>query len=93
MTDHPLAPVLGDVLKPVAAGKGRRHGGDSIPFLIQPWKTITDQVGVGFLLGQGVKKALEAPQKETEEKFEEEILGAIAYLSMAVLYNRLDKEV
>jgi len=89
--DHPLRPIVEDVLAQVTRGKGRRHGGDQIPFQIQPWRTIADSVGHGFLIGQGVKKALEAPQKETPEKFEEEILGAIAYLAMAVLHGRMQR--
>lgn len=66
-------------------GKGQRHGGDTTPFLEQPWVKLYRTHGLGFLLGQADKKYHEALSKPDSESFEREILGAIVYLGMALL--------
>ena len=87
--DHPLMPVLLAVIEQVTSGKGTRHGGASVPFLDQPWHHYAGMHGRGFLTGQAAKKLEEAASRDlTGEPFEREVLGAIAYCAMAVLFDR-----
>lgn len=88
MPTHPLTEIFDDVVRQVTQGKGKRHGGDDTPFLRQPWVAIADSAGNGFLVGQGIKKAMEAGVKDSVFAWETEVLGAIAYLAMAVLHGR-----
>ena len=86
-----LESVFADVMSQVTAGKGaERHGFDQ-DFLDQPWRWISDGFGEGFLLGQAVKKAHEATHSSgwEHERWEREMLGAIAYLGFAVVSRRL----
>lgn len=85
--DHPLYPVLMKVIEQATKGKGERHGGDSIPFMDQPWKHYADMHGRGFLTGQAAKKLEEAVSKPLNTQFEDEVLGAIAYAAMAILHT------
>jgi hypothetical protein len=86
---HPLCTVMLDVIEQVTAGKGSRHGGDTTPFLDQPWRHYARLHGRGFLTGQAAKKLEEAAGRGlTGEAFEREVLGAIAYIGMAILYER-----
>lgn len=85
--DHPLYPVLMKVIEQATKGKGKRHGGDSIPFMDQPWKHYADMHGRGFLTGQAAKKLEEAVSKPLNIQFEDEVLGAIAYAAMAILHT------
>lgn len=52
--------MIDDILKQAVDqamnGKGKRHGGSSVPWLEQPWKVYADVFGEGFLKGQAVKK-------------------------------------
>jgi hypothetical protein len=88
LTTHPLFEVFAAVVDQVTQGKGRRHGGDETPFLWQPWVSIANAAGNGFLVGQGIKKAMESGGKGDFSSWETEVLGAVAYLSMAVLHGR-----
>lgn len=86
-----LKEVLDAALQQVVTGKGmERHGGEDL--LNQPWRWIADAFGEGFLVGQAVKKAHEAHNAHTwaQDRWEREMLGAIAYLSLAVLKRRLE---
>jgi hypothetical protein len=85
---HPLNLAFDDAIHQCTKGKGRRHGGESVPFLEQPWYAIAKRTGVGGLVFQGIKKAGEAMDKDEQEEFEREILGAIAYLGMAYLFTK-----
>ena len=88
---HPLEAVLHDVLHQVRKGKGERHGGDTIPFWEQTWAIVANDHGPGFLTGQAQKKLMEAVQSTVSsntEPFERELMGAIAYLGMAILHVR-----
>lgn len=90
-----LAQVYRDAIRQVAEGKGaERHGGSSDDFLTQPWRWITENYGEGFLLGQVAKKTHEATKAQDwdHERWEREVLGAIAYLGFAVVYRRLNKD-
>ena len=85
---HPLQEVFDAVIAQVTTGKGQRHGGGEQPFFEQPWFTTTQQVGIGFPLGQAMKKLGESSSKPDAESFETELLGAIAYAAMAYLANK-----
>lgn len=91
---HPLEYVFLDVLKQVNEEKGKeRHGrtinGKDLTFSDQPIMMITHSVGVGFPLGQAMKKLSEVPvilKSKGEEAAYKEILGAIAYAASAAIY-------
>ena len=85
---HPLYPVLLAAITQAMHGKGERHGGASTPFLEQPWRHYAQLHGRGFLTGQAAKKLEEAASRLTGEAFEQEVLGAIVYAGMALLWER-----
>jgi hypothetical protein len=88
-TNHPLYPILMAVIEQVTKGKGERHGGEATPFLEQQWTTLARVHGRGFLTGQAAKKLNEAVDRGLQDvAFEREVLGAIAYIGMAVLFDR-----
>ena len=87
MYDHPLTQVFNLALEQATQGKGERHGGDSIPFMEQPWVHYAKMHGRGFLTGQAAKKLEEAASTREGEAFMHEVLGAIVYASMAILYE------
>ena len=87
-TDHPLASVFDAVIQQATKGKGVRHGGDFTPFMEQEWVHRAKMHGRGFLTGQAAKKLEEAAHGRSGEAFETEMLGAIVYCAMAVLYER-----
>lgn len=94
--EHPLYAVLLDVMQQVMYGKGERHGGASVPFLEQQWVAAAKIHGIGFLTGQSQKKLVEAMMSKNmitdPAAFERELLGAIAYLGMAVIHFRASKQ-
>ena len=90
-TDHPLKTIFDDVIHQVTKGKGGRHGGDAVPFLEQDWVHRTKIHGVGFLTGQAAKKLEEAVTTRSGDAQDQELLGALAYLGMAVLHLRLHR--
>lgn len=89
---HPLELVFRDVLRQVTVGKGDRHGGARVPFYKQQWVSLAEVHGHGFLTGQASKKLTEAVESGNHaanpEAFEREVMGAIAYLGMAMLQLR-----
>lgn len=90
---HPLTLIFDDVVHQVVDGKGVRHGGGTIPFYQQKWVGLAETHGNGFLTGQAAKKLDEAVQRMsngdmTQEEFERELIGSIAYLGMALLQLR-----
>ncbi len=85
---HPLAPILDDVIRQVMHGKGERHGGAVTPFMEQPWLHYAKLHGRGFLTGQAAKKLEEAASTKQGDAFVQEMLGAIAYIGMAILYSQ-----
>lgn len=86
-----LAGVFAAVMQQVTKGKGAERHGRGEDLLDQPWKQITDDFGEGFLLGQAAKKMKEARFASgwTHERWEREMLGAIAYLGFAIVNRRL----
>lgn len=87
-----LESVLGDVLAQVTSGKGAERHGRGQDFLQQPWKKIADDFGEGFLLGQAAKKMREATHASgwEHERWDKEMLGALAYLAFAIANRRLE---
>ncbi len=90
-----LVRVLADAIRQAAHGKGaERHAEPGVGFEGQPMMRITAMVGVGFPLGQAMKKSQEAARFADQGKFERaraELLGAIVYLAGAVSHlDRID---
>jgi len=88
---HPLYPVFVAAINQAMYGKGERHGGAKTPFLAQPWAHYAKLHGRGFLTGQAAKKLEEAASTKTGEAFEQEMLGAMVYIGMAILNNKGEK--
>lgn len=86
--NHPLYPILMCAIEQAMHGKGKRHGGDETPFLEQPWNHYASMHGRGFLTGQAAKKLEEAASTRDGMAFETEMLGAIVYIGMSILYER-----
>ena len=84
---HPLYPQLVAAIEQAMYGKGRRHGGDSVPFLEQPIFHYAKMHGRGFLTGQAAKKLEEAASTRSGEAFRTEVLGAIVYLGAALIWE------
>lgn len=86
-----LAGVFAAVMQQVTAGKGAERHGKGADFLEQPWKKIADDFGEGFLLGQAAKKMREATHASgwDHDRWEKEMLGALAYLGFAIVNRRL----
>lgn len=81
-----LREVLARAVEQAARGKGaERHAAKGEPFAEQQIVKFGLWSGnIGFQVGQGAKKALEA-QRLPKEKAVAELLGAINYLAAAVI--------
>lgn len=91
-----LRAILDAAYAHAATGKGRERHARDLPFDKQPMMTTARQVGVGFTLGQAIKKAGESAgmiERGQYDAAEAECLGAINYLAGAVLWMREWKEV
>lgn len=87
-----LRGVLIEAFARAAATKGvKRHAREGEVFEQQSLFTITRAVGLGFPLGQAMKKIGE--HTETSEQKVTELLDAIVYLSAAVIAIREKGEV
>lgn len=89
--------VLQDVIAQVFTGKGEERHGHGKNFEEQPWKHITDNVGIGFVIGQAIKKLMELRTFQTEPSisstaWKREALGAIVYIVMGIMYNEPDRQ-
>ena len=80
----PLSRVLLLAYEQAASGKGKERHANSKPFDKQPIMEIARMVGVGYQLGQAMKKAQEA-SRLPNERARAELLGAINYLAAAYL--------
>jgi hypothetical protein len=89
---HPLYPVFVAAIEQAMFGKGERHGGNKTKFMEQPWVHYAKMHGRGFLTGQASKKLEEAASLRNGAPFEAEVLGAIVYLGMSILHERLPRE-
>lgn len=87
--EHPLFPVFCAAIEQAMNGKGKRHGGASIPFLDQPLFHYAKMHGRGFLTGQAAKKLEEAASTRHGDAFDTEVLGALVYAGAAALDERM----
>ncbi len=87
--NHPLFPIFEEAILQVTHGKGQRHGGVSTPFMEQPWLHYAKLHGIGFLTGQAAKKLEEAASTKQGDAFSQEMLGAIVYTAMSIMYSRM----
>ena len=81
----PLFDVLREALNQAQSGKGEERHGNGLSFMEQPALTITRAVGLGFPLGQAMKKIQECQRMEPDAA-KRELLGAINYLAAAILF-------
>lgn len=90
-----LRTILDAAFNHAATGKGKERHARDLPFDDQPIMQTTRLVGVGFPLGQAIKKAGEAAgmiERGELSAAEAECLGAINYLAGAVAWMREVKE-
>jgi hypothetical protein len=79
-----LDDVLARAYRQASEGKGVERHADGEPFHEQPMQIISDLVGVGFCIGQAIKKAHES-QRLPHDRAVAELLGSINYLAGAVI--------
>lgn len=79
-----LRRVLALALEQASSGKGAQRHAMGLPFDCQPMLEIGRMVGVGFCLGQAMKKAQESSRMQPDAA-KRELLGAINYLAGAYL--------
>jgi hypothetical protein len=92
---HPLERIFEEAVEQVSSGKGDERHGNGTGFLSQPWVSITDTHGVGFLTGQAHKKIMEAVKNREDTNYlwyKRELLGAINYLAMSLLYEETTRK-
>ena len=82
---YDLFVVLQQALWQAQDGKGAERHGNGLSFTDQPALTITRAVGLGFPLGQAMKKIQECQRMDTDAA-KRELLGAINHLAAAVLF-------
>lgn len=80
-----LESVFRDAVAQVEKGKGAQRHGQTGDIVTQPAFWISEHFGLGFLLGQTVKKMHEAQERNLGfDEWEKEMLGALAYLGLAI---------
>jgi|DEB0MinimDraft_3_1074331.scaffolds.fasta_scaffold57224_2 hypothetical protein len=91
---HPLEKIFEEAVEQASDGKGEERHGNGKCFMTQPWVSLADTHGTGFLTGQAQKKIMEAVKNKEATNYlwyKREMLGAINYLAMALLYEeRID---
>lgn len=80
-----LADVLSRAFDQAARGKGAERHAQGQPFERQPMQDLIRLYGVGFALGQAAKKSQESMRLPTKERKVAELLGAIVYISGAII--------
>jgi hypothetical protein len=80
-----LRHVLDRAYEQAAVGKGNERHANGRPFDHQPLQDLIRLHGVGFATGQAGKKASEALGLQGTERQVAELLGAIVYLSGAII--------
>lgn len=82
---HVLSAILQEAYDFAAHGKGNiRHGKDGLPWHEQRHYQIARKVGLGFPLGQAVKKIEEGNDMDDWDRTRLELLGAIGYIASAI---------
>lgn len=87
---HPLQKVFDEVINQVSKGKGEERHGNGKEFMQQPWYSLAETHGIGFLTGQAGKKLGEA-QGMIDDRWRREMIGAVVYAMMALLYDDIKK--
>lgn len=82
-----LRDILDEAYDQAATGKGKERHANDRPWSAQPIAEIGRMVGVGFNLGQAMKKLQEASRMEGETAVRE-LLGAIVYVASAIMLIR-----
>lgn len=85
-----LYDVLSDAYDQASKGKGKDRHAQDLPFDRQPMQQVAQLVGIGFPLGQAIKKVQEA-QRLPYERARAELLGAINYIAGAIIYLDNDR--
>lgn len=89
MSDYAsLRRILDMALEQASSGKGDERHANGRSFDEQPMQRITEMLGIGFPLGQAVKKSQEAKGMTDRGQHDaaiRELLGAINYLAGAVM--------
>lgn len=80
-----LFQVYIDALQQAQDGKGKERHGEPVAFEQQCGCRNARNFGIGFALGQAVKKAEETMRLPTTERKLAEIYGAMNYLAMAAI--------
>ena len=80
----PLRYILNLAYAQAMTGKGKERHAEDKPFREQIWSVITKTVGLGFPLGQSLKKWDES-QRLSRDAAVRELLGSIIYLAMAII--------
>lgn len=86
-----LADVLNRAFAQAATGKGAERHAQGQPFARQPMQDLIRLYGVGFALGQAAKKSQESMRLPTKERKVAELLGAIVYISGAIISIEQDE--
>lgn len=84
---EPLSRVLMNALDQAQLGKGKERHADGESFDQQVICEVGRRVGLGYQLGQAVKKIYESQRLEGEHGVNE-LLGAINYISAAIIVRR-----
>lgn len=90
---HPLEVVFEEALAQATSGKGEERHGHGVDFFDQPWLSLANTHGNGFLTGQAEKKIQEATTNKDKwdyDAWEREMLGAINYLAMAIIHRNVE---
>ncbi len=80
--------VAEEAIEQSANGKGAKRHGHNLPLDQQPMITNARIFGIGAALAQVVKKCKEAMLLEDYDHIQHELLGAIPYLTTAILVHR-----
>lgn len=86
-----LAAVLRRAYAQAATGKGAERHAQGQRFERQPMQDLIRLYGVGFALGQAAKKSQESMRLPTKERKVAELLGAIVYISGAIISIEQDE--
>lgn len=92
ISDNPnydkLLEALMEAFDQATKGKGaERHAAGGINFEDQDMLKVMDRVGIGFALGQAIKKITEGNRLK-RAKARDEFLGAIVYLAGAIVWMK-----
>lgn len=82
-----LRDILNEAYEQAANGKGKERHSNGSSFERQPIAEIGRMVGVGFNMGQAIKKLQESSRMEPDAACRE-LLGAIVYAASAIMIIR-----